>query len=88
MKIASRIMIAAAATNLVIAPVAAEAGTRAGDNNSVYSQNTQALDLGDGNPLLLAKRKEFFFSALSIFAMISGIIFLIDSGIEGQSPGT
>lgn len=87
MMVVSRLMLVAAAMGLACAPVAVQAGTRAGDNVSVYTVSGAGLGRsadGDsfvsGGILLLA----LFASA----ATISSIVFLAGPDESGQSPGT
>lgn len=86
---ASRIMMAAAAAGLAVAPVAAQANTRAGDSGSVYSVSASGPGLGraaegeflnDGIAIIVA--------LLAAAGIISGIVIAVDSGDDGQSPGT
>lgn len=87
MKTVSRLMTAAAAASLVIAPVAAQAGTRAGDSGSVYSVSGAGLGRAakgesakSGGTIVLA--------LLATAAIIGGIVLASDSDDKGQSPGT
>jgi len=87
MKTVSRMMIAAAATALTIVPIAAQAGTRAGDSGSVYSVSAPGMGraakgeaAADGGTIILA-----IGAALLVGA---GVFFAADSEDEGQSPGT
>lgn len=87
-KIASRMAMAAAAATMAIAPVAAQASTRAGDNGSVYSVSSapaigraaEGEQAGSGFSIILA----LFAGA----AIIGGIVFASSSDDNGQSPGT
>lgn len=85
-KIATRMMMTAAAATMALAPIAAQAGTRASDNSSVYSvsapgvgRDAEGESIGAGGVLL------------AIFAAVligGGIFFAVDSDDDGQSPGT
>lgn len=87
-KTATRMMFAAAAAGMVFAPIAAQAGTRAGDSGAVYSASAapgmgRAADgesLSSGTSIILA--------LLAAGLVISGIVFATDSDDDGQSPGT
>ncbi len=87
-KIASRMAMAAAAATMAIAPVAAQASTRAGDNGSVYSVSSapgigraaEGEQAGSGLSIILA----LFAGA----AIIGGIVLASSSDDNGQSPGT
>ncbi len=87
-KIASRMAMAAAAATMAIAPVAAQASTRAGDNGSVYSVSS-APGIGraaegeaavGGVPIIIG--------LLGLAAIIGGVIMASSSDDDGQSPGT
>jgi hypothetical protein len=88
MKTVSRIIFAAAASSLAIAPIAAQAGTRASDSGSVYSVSAPGAGRAakgesiedDGGTIILA--------LLAGAAIITGIVFATQSDDEGQSPGT
>lgn len=88
MKTASRLTLIAAAALTALLPVAAQAGTRAGDSGAVYSFAAQGVagaveeddDDDDGAFILI------FLSAAA--AIVGGIILAIDSDDDGQSPGT
>ncbi len=88
-KTASRMMMGVAAAVLVVAPVAAQANTRAGDSGAVYSVSSSAPGLGreakgeslnDGIAIIIA--------LLAAAAIISGIVIAVDSDNDGQSAGT
>ena len=89
MKIASRIMVAVAATGMMVAPIAAQAGTRASSSDSVYSVSASQPGLAraaggesikGGISIVLA--------LLAAAAVIGGIIAATSSDDNGQSPGT
>lgn len=82
----SRLMLAAAATSLAFAPVAVQAGTRAGDNGSVYSANAGLGRSADGESV--ASGAAFILALFASAAIISGIVFATDEDDTGQSPGT
>lgn len=88
MKTITRAMMGVAAIGMTIAPIAAQANTRAGDSGSVYATssnpglgraaNGESID--DGVSIILA--------LLAAGLVITGIVFATDSDDEGQSPGT
>lgn len=85
-KIATRMMMTAAAASMAFAPIAVQAGTRASDNSSVYSVSAPGVgreaegESVRGGGIVLA-----IFAAVLIGA---GIFFAVDSDDQGQSPGT
>lgn len=86
-KIATRMMMTAAAASMALAPIAAQAGTRAGDSDAVYSVSTPGL----GRAAEGEQAASGFSILLAIFAVgavAAGIFFAADSEDEGQSPGT
>ncbi len=87
-KFAARAVMAAAAAAMVIAPVAAQANTRAGDTGSVYRVPASKPGVGraakgesnsGGETILIA--------LLATAAIIGGIIIAADTGDNKQSPG-
>jgi hypothetical protein len=86
-KTISRMMLVAAATTLAVAPIAAQAGTRASDSNSVYSVSSPGMGrAADGEKA--AAGSTIILAILAAVAVGAGIFFAIDSDDEGQSPGT
>jgi hypothetical protein len=88
MKIATRLVMAAAAASMAVTPIAAQANTRAGDNGSVYSV---AAAPGLGRAAEGESAKSGFSIILGLFAaaaIIGGIILASSSDDKGQSPGT
>jgi len=83
---ATRLMMTAAAATMAFAPIAAQAGTRASDNASVYSVSAPGVGRGDEGESISGGG-----IVLAIFAVIlvgAGIFFAVDSEDDGQSPGT
>ncbi len=86
MKTLSRIMLAAAASSLAIAPVAAQAGTRASEGSSLSSVSAP----GKGR---VAKGESIKGASTVILALvagglvIAGIVTASKSKDKGQSPG-
>ncbi|MBU7580940.1 MAG: hypothetical protein KAF27_10800 [Porphyrobacter sp.] len=87
MKIASRLMLAAGAASLVIAPIAAQAATRAGDSGSMFALSNPGAGRtaagerdGEGSSIVLA--------IAAGGAIIAGIIVAANNKDKGQSPGT
>lgn len=91
-KSTSKLMLAAAAFGLAVAPIAAQAKTRAGDSNSVYVANAKSAPgqgkdaegekLGSGADLL---------AAILVSLWAAGIIVIVADGDDDgdrQSPGT
>ncbi|OBV11192.1 hypothetical protein [Erythrobacter dokdonensis] len=88
MKLASRMMMAAAAATMVVTPIAAQANTRAGDSNAVYS-TASAPGLGREAKGESAKSgTSIILLLLASAAIIGGIILASNSDDDGQSPGT
>lgn len=88
MKSATRMMVAAAAASLAFAPIAAQAGTRAGDSGAVFAassapgmgRSADGESLDSGTSIILA--------LLAAGLVIAGIVAAADSNDNGQSPGT
>lgn len=87
MKTVSRMMIAAAASSLAFAPIAAQAATRASDGGQVYSVSTpgmgraaQGESAKSGSSIILA--------LIGAGVFFAGLFFAFDSDDNGQSPGT
>lgn len=87
MKTTSRMLAATAALGLVFAPVAAQANTRAGDSNSVYSTSAPGVGRDDDGESL-AGASSILLALLAAGLIVAGIFFATDSDDEGQSPGT
>lgn len=89
MKIASRIMVAVAATGMMVAPIAAQASTRASGSDSVYSVSASQPGLGRGEEGESIKGGiSIVLALLAAAAVIGGIIAATSSDDNGQSPGT
>lgn len=90
MNIVTRTLLSAGALGFALAPIAAQAGTRASDNRVVYSAPVSAPGVGkaakgesaaSGGVLALA--------VVSIAAIVGGIVIAADSNNDDdQSPGT
>lgn len=87
MKTVNRAILAAAAASVAVLPIAAQAGTRAGDNGTVYSvsapglgrsANGESLESGEGVVLAL----------IGGALIITGIVLSTEDDDNGQSPGT
>lgn len=86
MKNLSRIMLVAAASSLAIAPVAAQAGTRASEGASLSSVSAPGL----GRTAKGESIKGASTIVLALFAsglVIAGIVSASKSKDKGQSPG-
>lgn len=87
-KMFSRIVLAAAAASMAMTPIAAQAGTRAGDSTAVYSaaaapgigRSAEGESLAGGSDIIIA--------LLAAAAIIAGLVLSSDSEDNGQSPGT
>jgi len=90
-KIAKNLMASLAATGLLLAPVAAHANTRAGDNSSFYTsaqvqpgvgRSAEGEDLGGSGDII---------GILLAGLWLTGIIVIVvnsdDDGNDNQSPG-
>lgn len=83
MKTFSRMMLAAAASTLAIAPVAAQAGTRASEGTSLSAPGQSRAAKGEK-----AKSGSTIILALLAAGLIgTGIAFSASSKDKGQSPG-
>ena len=88
-KIASRIMVAVAATGMMVAPIAAQAGTRASGSDSVYSVSASQPGLGRADEGESIKGgATIILALLAAAAVIGGIISASSTDDNGQSPGT
>lgn len=88
-KFASRVMMAAAAATMAMAPSAAQANTRAGDSGAVYSTSAAQPGLGrSAEGENLKGGLSIILALLASAAIIGGIILASDSDDNGQSPGT
>lgn len=83
MKTFSRMMIAVAVSSLAIAPVAAQAGTRASEGSSLSAPGQSRTAKGEkaksGSTIILA--------LLASGLIVTGIAFSASSNDKGQSPG-
>jgi hypothetical protein len=92
-KFAARAVMATAAAIMVIAPVAAQANTRAGDSASVYRVSASKPGVGraaqgESNSDREADGETILIALLATAAIIGGIIIAAGSGDNNQSPGT
>ena len=87
MKTASRMLMAAAAATMAIAPVAAQANTRAGDSGSVYSVSAPGLGRADEGESLKSGAT-IILGLLGFAAFVAGVYLAADGGSRDQSPGT
>lgn len=91
MKTLSRIMLAAAATSFAVLPVAAEAGTRAGSNSTLYSVSAPGKGRAAKGQRQAEEGVPFFLIGLGTVVIIAGVITIVNSdgpASKGQSPGT
>lgn len=87
MKTLNRAILSAAAASLAMLPIAAQANTRAGDSDSVYSVSAPGLGrAAEGESAISGTAVVLALIALGLIA--GGIYFAADSDDEGQSPGT
>lgn len=87
MKIASHLMLAAGAASLAIAPIAAQAATRAGDSGSMFSVS------GPGAGRTAAGERDgeegtIILAVGAAAAVIAAIVIAAEDTDQGQSPGT
>lgn len=90
-KTVSRIMFAAAASSLVFAPIAAQAGTRASDSAAFYSSAASLAADDDGGydeGGLFRNPGPIFLSLIAGGLIITAIVFAAQNDNDGQSPGT
>lgn len=89
-KFATRMMMTAAAATMAFAPIAAQAGTRASDNASVYSVSAPGVgrSANGENQSEGGGASAIILGLLAAAAVIAGIYFAVDSEDDGQSPGT
>ena len=88
MKTASRMMMAAAAASMALAPVAVQANTRASDGDVVYTTSNAKPGLArsaEGEEL--ASGIKVVIALLAAALVGAGIYFITDSD-PAQSPGT
>ena len=83
----SRLMLAAGAASLAIAPIAAQAATRAGDSGAMFSLS------GPGAGRTAAGERDGEESSIILAvaaggAIIAGIVIAARNKDKGQSPGT
>ena len=84
MKIVSRIMLAAAASSLAIAPVAAQAGTRASEGTSLSAPGLGRSAKGES---IKGGASTIVLALLASGLAIAGIVSASKSKDKGQSPG-
>jgi hypothetical protein len=88
-KTVSRVMFAAAAASMAFAPIAAQAGTRAGDSGAVYSASSSVPGMGrEDNGESLKSGLSIVLALIASGLIITGIVFASQSDDDGQSPGT
>lgn len=77
-KLASHSLAAAAAVGLAFAPIAAQAGTRAGDNASYYAPSAMvgasAVTAVDGEEAAASGQRFWLFALLGFAAIIGGLV--------------
>ena len=83
----SRIALAAAATSIAVMPVAAQAGTRAGDSAALYFAPVSVQIVNDDVSDPAAWTWDDTLIALLGVTSVVAILILIDGG-KDQSPGT
>lgn len=88
MNIATRLISTAAALSITFVPIAAQASTRASDNDVIYTGSTQTLPLSDGDDDEDAGLIDLSDVLVAILAgaWVTGIIFIIAED-DNQSPG-
>lgn len=85
-KLTSRMMLTVAAAGLALAPIAAQANTRAGDSTSTYSASASQPGLGrqaEGEGVI----GPGFLAAILAAVAAAGVIIILDDD-DNQSPGT
>ncbi|MET4131836.1 hypothetical protein ABIE62_000952 [Porphyrobacter sp. MBR-155] len=92
-KFAARSVMAAAAATMALAPVAAQANTRAGDSASVYRVSASKPGVGraaqgESNSDREVNAETIIIALLATAAIIGAIIIAASSGDNNQSPGT
>lgn len=88
-KTTSRALVAAATASLALAPIAAQANTRAGDSAPVYSTaNAQPGLARDADGENLAGGPGIIIALLAAAAIIAGIVVASDNEDDDVSPGT
>ncbi len=89
MKTASRMMLAAATASLAIAPIAAQAGTRAGDRTAVYAPSSAPGVGRAAKGESISKTASLLLALLAAGGIVAGIIVAADTeSSDDQSPGT
>ena len=88
-KIISRSLVAAATASLAIAPIAAQANTRASDSAPVYSTSNANPGIGRADEgESLAGGPGIIIALLAGAAIIAGIVVAADNEDDDVSPGT
>ena len=87
MKTLSRIMLAAAASSLAIAPVAAQAGTRASEGASLSSVSAPGQGRNAKGESVKGGVSTIVLGLLASGLIVAGIISASKSKDKGQSPG-
>jgi len=89
MKTLARMMLAAAATSLAIAPVAAQAGTRASQSSPIYSVSAPGKGR-EAKGESLAPFAFFFVTFISIAGTVATVAVVAAGSTSdtGRSPGT
>lgn len=87
MKMFSKTLVSAAALSLAVLPVAAQAGTRAGDSGTSFAAATSAPGLGRDTKGEKVDGTGIVIGLLALGAVAAGIIIAATSG-QDQSPGT
>ena len=90
MKTVNRMILTAAAASMAVLPVAAQANTRAGDSNAIYSaaapglgRDAEGEEIGGGIGILVA-----IFAAAAAVAAAAVVADNAGSDDDSQSPGT
>lgn len=88
-KTMSRLMVTAAAASMAVAPIAAQANTRAGDSTPTYTSQTaqpgversaEGEEMRGGSSIILL--------LLAAAAAVAGIVIAADNEDDDRSPGT
>jgi hypothetical protein len=86
-KTMNRMLLAATAASVALLPIAAQAGTRAGDSGSVYGVSAPGLGRAATGEALESD-EGIVLALIGAGLVVGGIIFASDSDDDGQSPGT
>ncbi len=87
MKKFSKAVLSAAALSLAVLPVAAQAGTRAGDSAGAFTAATSAPGLGRNTKGEKVGGTGVVLGLLAVAGIAAGIYIAVDSE-QAQSPGT